>query len=822
MTLVSLANTLLDDVMVRRFHADPRVQATALLLQERVPRHAPITQPRPAEATRVAAAIPAVALRRFRSPHTRYPHAQFLSNGAYVIVVTNAGGGASLCRGKAVTRYREDATRDPGSQFLYLRDVRSGSVWSATYQPTAREPEEYLVTFQAERVVFRRRDDDIATQLDIAVSTEDDVEVRRLSVTNLSDRPRELEITSYGEIALAALTDDLAHPAFGKLFIETEYLPESAALICARRPRSPEDAGMWAVHVLSIEGRMQGPVEWETDRLRFLGRGRGPEDPAALDGRALSGTTGAVLDPIVSLRQRIRLQPGAFVRIAFATGVATSRDAALAIAQKYHDPSATARTFALAFTQAQSELRHMGISSDEAMLYDRLASRVLHSDGSLRAGPDVLARNVLGQPGLWAHGISGDLPILLVRVVEENDIPLVRQVLQAQEYWRLKGLSADVVILNEHPVSYLDEMHVQLAALLDTGPWGAWKHRPGGVFLLRGDRMSEDERILLAAAARAILSGERGELANQLDRPYAELQWERELPAPPPVPVPERDGRAIESPDLTLANGTGGFADEGRAYTIVLDGDQETPLPWVNVIANPGFGTVVSASGSAYTWAVNSRENRLTPFANDPVSDPTGEVIYLRDDDTGDVWCPTPGPVPRTAESGRYVVEHSAGVSRFTHASHGVEQELAVFVDAVDPLKFSLLTLTNRSSQSRRLSVFAYAEWRLGPPRAGEHLHVVSELEHESGAILATNPYNQEFGTRVAFAGVSEAPHSVSADRLSFLGRNGSLARPSAMMRHTLSGDTGAGARSLCRSPGTDRARARGNAPGLLYPRTGA
>ena len=371
--------------MVRRFHADPRVQATALLLQERVPRHAPITQPRPAEATRVTAAIPAGALRRFRSPHTRYPHAQFLSNGAYVVVVTNAGGGASLCRGKAVTRYREDATRDPGSQFLYLRDVRSGSVWSATYQPTAREPEEYLVTFQAERVVFRRRDDDFATQLDIAVSTEDDVEVRRLSVTNLSDRPRELEITSYGEIALAALTDDLAHPAFGKLFIETEFLPESAALICARRPRSPEDAGMWAVHVLSIEGRMQGPVEWETDRMRFLGRGRGPEDPAALDGRALSGTTGAVLDPIVSLRQRIRLQPGAFVRIAFATGVATSRDAALAIAQKYHDPSATARTFALAFTQAQSELRHMSISSDEAMLYDRLASRVLHSDGSLRA-----------------------------------------------------------------------------------------------------------------------------------------------------------------------------------------------------------------------------------------------------------------------------------------------------------------------------------------------------------------------------------------------------------------------------------------------------
>ncbi|HEY6553209.1 MAG TPA: glucoamylase family protein, partial [Vicinamibacteria bacterium] len=707
MSLVSLANALLDDPMVNRFHADPRVQATELLLQERMPRQAPITQPRPVEETRTAGPVPTVAFRRFRSPHTRFAHAQFLSNGNYTAVVTNAGGGASFCRGRSVTRHREDPSRDPGSQFLYLRDVRSGAVWSATYLPTLEEPDDYVVTFLPEKGTFRRRDHDIATHLDIAVSTEDDVEVRRLAVTNHSDRPREIEITSYAEIVLAPPADDLAHPAFAKLFVETEYLPESAALLCHRRPRGSDESEAWAVHVLSLEGRTQGPVEWETDRARFLGRGRGPDDPQALDGRSLSGTTGFVLDPVVSLRQRIRLAPGGFMRLSFSTGMASSRETALALAQRYHEPSAAARTFALALAHVQSDLRHLGISNAQALMFERLASRVLHLDASLRARPELLAASTMGQEGLWAHGISGDLPILLVRVVEEDDMPLVRQVLQAQEYWRLKGLQADVVILNEHPVSYLDEMHAALTALLDNGPWRTWKHKPGGAYLLRGDRMTEPERALLASVARAILSGERGELENQLDRPYPEWQ-EPEALVPTAEGVGSDTSPELEVPTLVLENGRGGFTEDGRDYVIVLDGDQETPLPWVNVIASPAFGTVVTASGSAYTWSDNSRENRLTPFANDPVSDPTAEALILRDDETGEIWSPTPGLMRRTGPDTRVVIRHSAGVTRFSRNAQGFRHELEVFVDAKDPVKISHLSLSNESGRARRLSVFAY------------------------------------------------------------------------------------------------------------------
>jgi cyclic beta-1,2-glucan synthetase len=448
------------------------------------------------------------------------------------------------------------------------------------------------------------------------------------------------------------------------------------------------------------------------------------------------------------------------------------------------------------------------------VLYERLASRVLYADGSLRAPATLLAGNVLGQESLWPHSISGDLPILLVRVVEGDDQRLVRQVLQAQEYWRLKGLAADVVLINDSPASYLDAMQSHLETLLDDGPWRSWRHRPGGVFLMRGEKLSADEHTLLASSAAAVLSGDRGDLAEQIDRPSPERfasEPRRVFAQAPAVGDADRSAPAAGAADrpplaaptepLLLANHLGGFGAGGREYAITLDGEQETPLPWTNVIANPDFGTIVGSAGAAFTWSINSRENRLTPHAGDPVHDPTGEAIFLRDEESGETWTPTPGPMrhrkasagPETAARGRWLVRHAPGISRFSHQAHGIDLELEIFVDAAEPVKFSLLKLSNRSGRPRRLSAYAYCEWALGPPFPEQHRHVITAFDAESGAVLARNPFGRAFAGRVAFLRASLPVSSATGDRASFLGRNGALRSPAALAEAELSGAFGAG-----------------------------
>jgi cyclic beta-1,2-glucan synthetase len=797
MSLVSLNNVLYDTGMRRRFHSDPRVQATELLLQERAPKDVSVTRPHTEETQKMVDVrdhVPSI-VRRFRSPHQPSPATHLLSNGRYNVMITTAGSGYSRWRDLAVTRWREDATRDSWGTYIFFRDIKSGVVWSAGYQPTGAEPDDYEVDFSEERVEIVRRDGSLLTTLEVIVSPEDDAEIRRVTLRNVGGSDRFIEVTSYAEMVLAAPAADNLHPAFSNLFVQTEFVAEVNSLLCSRRPRQPTDNPFWAAHVIVVKGDTEGPVQFESDRARFLGRGRSIRTPmCVMDGKPLSNTTGAVLDPVVSLRQRLKIGPGKSAQISFITLVTSSREQALILADKYHDPSMFERTATLAWTQAQVQQHYLGIDPHEAHLFQNLASRILYADALLRPGTDVLKRNTRGASGLWQYGISGDIPIVLVRIDEVEDRDIIRQLLRAYEYWNMKNLAVDLVIVNEKAPSYIQELQTSLEDLVQatqTGFRQTSPESPGRIFLLRADRLTSEDRLLLHAAARLVFLSRHGSLSEQAERVERPDEAVAPLlPKPPPHPgIPEVP---TEAATLEFFNGLGGFSKEGHEYVTILGPGQWTPAPWLNVISNPQFGFQVSESGAGFTWSVNSRENQLTPWSNDPVSDPCGEAIYLRDMESGDVWTPTVLPIRE--EMSPYIARHGQGYSIFEYTSHGVGLKLIQFVPLKDSIKISRLTIENLSKRPRKLSVTGYLEWVLGVSRSSSSPFIVTELDAQTGALFARNSWNSEFAGRVAFADLGGLQTSWTANRTEFLGRHGTHDHPAAIEQsRRLSGQVGAG-----------------------------
>ena len=797
MTIVAIANTLLGGEMRARFHREPIIRASELLLQERSPRDVVVARPRAEEvrAAAVDARSEGAMVRHLTAPVPGAPITHLLSNGSYAVMLTAAGSGYSRWGDIAITRWREDATRDDWGSFIFLRDMKGGNVWSATTQPMADAAGESDVVFGEDHAEFIRHDVGLTTTMDVIVSGEHNGEVRRISLTNSGRRSREIELTSYAELVLTTPAADNAHPAFAKMFVETEHLPEFGALLATRRLRTSGEPQIWAAHFAVVEGEVAANPQYETDRARFIGRGRSVGTAEATSGsRPLSNSVGTVLDPIFALRQSVHIAPGKVTRVAFWTVVASSRAELLDLIDTHYDRNAFDRAKTLAWTQAQVQLRHLDVGAEEAADFQRLAAPLLYADRRFRTPCEAITRGAGPQSGLWPHSISGDLPIVLLRIDEIEDVAQVRQLLRAHEYWRMKRLAVDLVIVNERASSYVQDLQIAIEAAVRTNasrpPLGR-EPAQGSVYVLRADLMSVESRALLRSVARVVLPARRGTIAEQLARlghpsNPPPIQRRARVLTPRLDPAPSR-----EPPTLEFFNGLGGFDKDGREYVTILERGRTTPAPWINVVANAGFGFQVSTDGSGYSWAENSRENQLTQWSNDAVVDPAGEAIYIRDEESGQLWSPTAQPI---RGDGAYVARHGFGYSRFEHESHGIGLDLLHYVPLEDPLKISRLKLTNLSGRPRRLCVTAYAEWVLGTSRGASAPFVTTEIDEPSGVMLARNRWSAIFGTRVAFADLAGRQTAWTADRTEFLGRDGAPASPLGLAgKAPLSGVTGAG-----------------------------
>ncbi|KPP88541.1 MAG: cyclic beta-1,2-glucan synthetase [Rhodobacteraceae bacterium HLUCCA08] len=790
MTITAIANMLSDGVLRTRFHAEPIIRAVDLLLQERVPRDATAMPPRAEDVpvTRVES-DDTPAVRRFDAPGDTPPTGHILSNGRYAVMLTPTGGGYSRWRDLAITRWRSDPSHATLGSFILARDVKSGALWSGAMQPTVAGQNRHHAVFCEHQATFTHHDGTLSMTTEVVVSAEDDAEARRVTLTNTGRRAREIDLTSYAELVLAPQAADLAHPAFSKLFVVTDFMADLGAITATRRRRSATDPEVWVAHIGVVEGTESAPVQYETDRAQFIGRGRDIGTAAMAEG-PLSGTTGTVLDPVLALRRRVVVPPGGTARVTFWTVVADTPEALLDQVDRHRDPSAFERAVTLSWTQSQVQLRHLGVTHAAAIDFQRLGGMILRDDPRLRATPGQIDAGMGPQSMLWAMGISGDLPIILFRISDTEDTTALHEVLAAHEYLRMRQLDVDLVILNDRASSYVQDLQNAIDVAVrsaQTRPRSAADlgATQGAIHTLRADLVTAEQRALLSAVARVILLASRGGIGDQIDAllPIA--------PSPsPPDPAAPAQSPAIAVPDIELEffNGTGGFAENGREYVTILKDGYTTPAPWINVIANPDFGFAVSAEGSGHVWAENSRENQLTPWSNDPVCDPAGEALYLYDLDSGALWTPTALPI---RGRGTYVARHGFGYSRFEHAAHGIAAEMVQFVPLDDPVRITRLTLRNTGDKVRRMSVTAYAEWVLGTSRSATAGHITTTRDAETGAVFARNPFGLGFPGRVAFADLGAETSSVSADRAEVLGREGSMARPAGIDAEPLSGRTG-------------------------------
>jgi cyclic beta-1,2-glucan synthetase len=788
MILLSLVNSIDNEIMIHRFHSDPLVQSADLLLQEQIPYRAPV-EPSQDEAPdrRTASSTQAVAISWPVPVHTPYPSAQVLSNGQFTTVVSSAGGGFSRWHEYDLTRWRADSTTEDWGMWTYIQDLDSGQLWSAGEMPLGGSVQHQEVRFSAYKVDFQKTVADITTHMEVAVAPNDDIEIRKIRITNRSDHPRRIRLSSYAEPVLAPLAADKRHPAFNKLFIESRVLSALSCLYYSRRQRASGDENIHLIHGLVTQSELAEAPSFESDRFNFIGRGRSIRNPHALDqnnGR-LKGNTGAVLDPVMAIAQEVYLAPNATIQLAYITTAGESRERVVSLANKYQDWPTIMRVFDRARTQSEMEMRHAGLSAKDLISFQHLLSTLIYPQPKLRAPVDILAQNTRGQPALWPYAISGDYPILLVRLQSAEELPLVQDCINAFVYWRNRGVKIDLVILNEQESSYSQETAGQIQRVLSRSGNDIYLNQRGGIFVLRSDQVAAADLNMLYSSARAVLNGNSGTLQDQLADLY---RFPLYLPSFTPTgtqEISEALRSSLPRPDgLEFDNGLGGFGAAGDTYQIYLEQDQRTPAPWSNIIANPEFGFLITETGSGYSWSENSGENRLTQWSNDPVTDPAAEALYIRDEETGEFWTPTPAP---RGDSLPYHVYHGTGYTLFEHASHELLQQTRFYVSEQDPVKFIHLRVQNQSERSRRITVTYYTEWVLGVNRDEMQLYIIPDYDSQSQALMARNPYSPEFAGRVAFLAASKELHGLTTDRTEFIGRLRSVENPVGLQRIGLS-----------------------------------
>lgn len=817
MSILAVNNVIFDGRMRTRFHRDPVIEAAELLLQEKAPREIPMVHAKTNNPMRNdSGGFEDAPMRIIKSPLNKPRATILLSNGSYSTMLTANGSGYSRWNHYAITRFLPDNAEDQQGTFFFLRDTKTGRWWSATGEPTRIAEEEAISVFTDEKAEYQKSVDGIKSTVECIVATEGDGEGRRIELINTTSQDRILEITSYGELVLNTTDADSAHPVFSRMFVETEIADSGATIYATRRKRAPNDPNIHVVHFVTDASGAIREAEAETDRRAFIGRGRSLRRPAAFDKDArFQGNQGCVMDPIASIRCRIRVPAHKKVDLIFWTFAADTKEKLEMQVEHYRQPNVFQREFSMAWTRSQVSLYQIGSRPKDAIDYQKYATSLIYPERLWRLPPEALAENLGKQSDLWPMSISGDYPIFLLRLDNEDDISVLQGLLKAHEYWRICGLTVDLVVLNERSFSYAQDTQRAIDWICE-----GYRNRNFAadgrqhIFTVRRDQVSEQSFNTLLVSARIVLHAQNGSLAEQLKRmeimdldlalrssdneqnakiTHRDMQ-RKNTKKDQKLALPEAgqftsigiignqhsNQQKADGHDLQFWNGYGGF-DKDNNYVVRLSGRTTTPHPWINVISNEQFGFHISAEGTAFTWAGNSRDYQMTPWANDPVANRPGEALYVVDRVSLKRFSPVAGV--ECNDDAIYEAVHGFGFSKFSSTHSDIEMELTHTVDVDRPVRISRLVIHNKSKRPRSLRLYNYVEWVLGNVRAKNAPFIVPQHDAKRGAMFVGNPYHTDKFEQISFISASQLPTSVTSDRVEFIGTTGTVKHPIAIRK---------------------------------------
>ena len=777
MILVSINNLLNKNIMVNRFHREPQMKCGELLLQEKIPLRPIISKEKEnlVERRTIKAKKKPYKNRVYGKSGLKDIKCHILSSNTYSLMINNRGEGFTKNGNIFINRWRRDFLSTPYGQFIYIKDLKNNSIWSGAFAPMYKESDYYNVEFSSYKASFHRKDGDVETKMDVFLLPEELGEIRKVSLINNGEEEKLLETISYFEVVGEKINSDMAHPVFNNLFIKTEALEDVEGILAHRRKRGEDLRDIWILHGIRIFEKDWEKFQYETDRNKFIGRGNSLENPMGVV-KGLSNTTGVVLEPIMSIGKKIKLKPKEKINIYYITAMAYSREEAISILNKYSIKENIIMAKDLSNTKSQTEIDFLNLNQKNIGFAEKLLPYLFYLKKDFKSKYKyILKNNIKGKEGLWGHSISGDNPIVLITIKTLEGLENIEKILDAYEYWLYKGIKVDLIILNEEKSTYHQPLFQNIREIIYER--GGYK---GGIFLKNKNAMENEELALFYKWADLIIDGDRG---FSVDREFKDS-----------IPCREFNGEKIYYPEenkvleLEYFNGYGGFSEDGTEYIIKLNKDINTPTPWINVIANKYFGFIITEMGTGFTWSKNSRENKLTPWYNDLIMENPGEIVYLRDNDTGDIFSITPKPIRDERE---YIITHGLGYTSFYHNSHGIQQELTMFIPKEDSVKVNLIKLKNNTNMERKISLFYYIRPVLGV--IDEETESLLESDMTEGIFKIKNSTNLEFKNSTIFIGSSEEIKSYTGDRLEFLGKTPNYKTPESLKKERLSCNIGFG-----------------------------